>query len=106
MLLDAHLVGLSVPVPMGQQLSSGPAAEQRTESSFLFVESHEGATSDLGMAYNRARILPHSDEQLGNSLASKVYPSMLSLLSPCALPAPLFTSAVGVAHGQHPQHQQ
>lgn len=48
---------------------------------FLFVESHERATSDLGMAYNRARVLPHSDEQLGNSVASKVYPC-LSLLSP------------------------
>ncbi|GAB1286039.1 Patatin-like phospholipase domain-containing protein 7 [Apodemus speciosus] len=41
-------------------------------------ESHEGATSDLGMAYNRARILPHSDEQLGNSLASKSKKSVVA----------------------------
>ncbi|XP_052037744.1 patatin-like phospholipase domain-containing protein 7 isoform X2 [Apodemus sylvaticus] len=43
-----------------------------------FQESHEGATSDLGMAYNRARILPHSDEQLGNSLASKYKKSVVA----------------------------
>lgn len=80
-LLDARPPALSVPVLMGQQLSSEP-------SLLLFVESQEGATSDLGMAYNRARILPHSEEQLGSSLASKVYPSMPSSLSlgPCLLP--------------------
>ncbi|XP_048202887.1 patatin-like phospholipase domain-containing protein 7 isoform X3 [Perognathus longimembris pacificus] len=34
-------------------------------------ESHMGATSDLGMVYNRARILMHSDEHPRNSVTSK-----------------------------------
>ncbi|XP_055455900.1 patatin-like phospholipase domain-containing protein 7 isoform X5 [Psammomys obesus] len=63
----------SVPLPsihveisnelwQSQGSGSNPSASQ---------ESHEGATSDLGMAYNHARVLPHSDEQLGNYVASK-----------------------------------
>ncbi|XP_041530348.1 patatin-like phospholipase domain-containing protein 7 isoform X1 [Microtus oregoni] len=48
-------------------------------------ESHEGATSDLGMAYNRARVWPHSDEQLGNSVSSKSKKSVVVAESPSAI---------------------
>lgn len=75
---------------------------------FLFVESHEGATSDLGMAYNRARVLPYSDDQLGNSVANKVgisLPLVIVPLGPCLPPAyygcgPYLTSPVSATgHG-------
>ncbi|XP_060245624.1 patatin-like phospholipase domain-containing protein 7 isoform X4 [Meriones unguiculatus] len=55
-------VEISNELRQSQGSGSNPSASQ---------ESHEGATSDLGMAYNRARVLPHSDEQLGNYVASK-----------------------------------
>lgn len=40
----------------------------------LFVGSCVGATSDLGMAYDRARVLLQSDKHPGNSVAGKVGP--------------------------------
>ncbi|XP_006981129.1 patatin-like phospholipase domain-containing protein 7 isoform X2 [Peromyscus maniculatus bairdii] len=48
-------------------------------------ESHERVTSDLGMAYNRARVLPHSDEQLGNSVASKSKKNVIVAETPSAI---------------------
>jgi hypothetical protein len=57
--------------------------------SSLFVEGLAGATSDLGMVYNRARVLLHSDEHPGNFVASKVGPSFSFSpipLGPCLFP--------------------
>ncbi|XP_051022142.1 LOW QUALITY PROTEIN: patatin-like phospholipase domain-containing protein 7 [Acomys russatus] len=59
-----------------QGSGSNPSASQ---------ESHKGATSDLGMAYDRARVLPHSDEQLGSSVASKSRKSVVLAEIPSAI---------------------
>ncbi|XP_008829408.1 patatin-like phospholipase domain-containing protein 7 isoform X5 [Nannospalax galili] len=48
-------------------------------------EGHEGATSDLGMAYDRARVMPHSDEHLGNFLASKSKKNVIVAETPSAI---------------------
>ncbi|XP_029392565.1 patatin-like phospholipase domain-containing protein 7 [Mus pahari] len=62
----------SVPLPsIHGEIDELRQSQGSGSNTSAFQENHEGATSDLGMAYNRARILPHSDEQLGNSLASK-----------------------------------
>ncbi|XP_031225142.1 patatin-like phospholipase domain-containing protein 7 [Mastomys coucha] len=62
----------SVPLPsIHGEIDELRQSQGSGSNTSAFQESHEGATSDLGMAYNRARILPYSDEQLGNSSASK-----------------------------------
>ncbi|XP_076793628.1 patatin-like phospholipase domain-containing protein 7 isoform X3 [Arvicanthis niloticus] len=69
----------SVPLPSIHGEVDELRQPQRSGSNTsAFQESHEGATSDLGMAYNRTRILPHSDEHLGNSLASKSKKSVVA----------------------------
>lgn len=69
----------SVPLPSNHgEVDELRQSQGSGSNTSAFQESHEGATSDLGMAYNRARILPHSDEQLGNSLASKSKKSVVA----------------------------
>ncbi|XP_028628611.1 patatin-like phospholipase domain-containing protein 7 isoform X2 [Grammomys surdaster] len=69
----------SVPLPaIRGEVDELRQPQGSSSNTSAFQESHEGATSDLGMAYNRARILPHSDEQLGNSLASKSKKSVVA----------------------------
>ncbi|XP_052581440.1 patatin-like phospholipase domain-containing protein 7 isoform X3 [Peromyscus californicus insignis] len=63
-----------------EQLERSPRSLESSNS-----ESHERATSDLGMAYNRARVLPHSDEQLGNSVASKSKKNVIVAETPSAI---------------------
>ncbi|XP_015855023.1 patatin-like phospholipase domain-containing protein 7 isoform X5 [Peromyscus maniculatus bairdii] len=63
-----------------EQLERSPRSLESSNS-----ESHERVTSDLGMAYNRARVLPHSDEQLGNSVASKSKKNVIVAETPSAI---------------------
>ncbi|EHB08210.1 Patatin-like phospholipase domain-containing protein 7 [Heterocephalus glaber] len=44
-----------------------------------------GATSDLGMAYDRARVLLHSDKHPGNSVAGKTKKSVVVAETPSAI---------------------
>lgn len=69
----------SVPLPpIHGEIDELRQAQGSGSNTSAFQESHEGATSDLGMAYNRARVLPHSEEQLGSSLASKSKKSVVA----------------------------
>uniref|UniRef100_A0A8I6AUA6 lysophospholipase n=1 Tax=Rattus norvegicus TaxID=10116 RepID=A0A8I6AUA6_RAT len=69
----------SVPLPpIHGEIDELRQAQGSGSNTSAFQESQEGATSDLGMAYNRARILPHSEEQLGSSLASKSKKSVVA----------------------------
>ncbi|XP_032759035.1 patatin-like phospholipase domain-containing protein 7 [Rattus rattus] len=69
----------SVPLPpIHGEIDELRQAQGSGSNTSAFQESQEGATSDLGMAYNRARILPYSEEQLGSSLASKSKKSVVA----------------------------
>ncbi|XP_023555995.1 patatin-like phospholipase domain-containing protein 7 [Octodon degus] len=77
----------SVPLPSIHKVISDEFGQPQTSDPDLSAPqgSCVGATSDLGMAYDRARVLLHSDKHPGNSVAGKSRKNVVVAATPSAV---------------------
>ncbi|XP_010607077.1 patatin-like phospholipase domain-containing protein 7 [Fukomys damarensis] len=77
----------SVPLPSIHKVISDELGQSQTGDPDLLASQGDnvGVTSDLGMVYDRARVLLHSDKHPGNSVAGKTKKSVVVAETPSAI---------------------